>query len=273
MSEPRTVWVTGAASGMGASHAQRFAELGDRVGCWDVDEAELARVVKRIRGAGGEAEPVVADVTDWEAMAAGAEGVREALGPADVVVANAGILLGGEHIAELDPEAWRRVVDVNLTGAFHTAKAAIPQLRETGGGSMVLVSSICGLTASAGYGAYNASKHGVIGLMRTLAHELRFDGVNVNAVCPGWVRTPMLDVSADDAGGEAGEDHEAFASMTMIDRLIEPGEVTDAVVWLASAAARTITAVALPVEGGLLETRAWPETEHDRARRRDREST
>ena len=266
MSEPRTVWITGAASGMGASHARRFAAQGDRVGCWDVQAEALAAIVEEIRAAGGEAVGVVADVTDWEAVVVAAEEVRNALGPADVVVANAGILLSGEHIADLDPAAWRRVIDVNLTGAFLTAKAAIPQLRETGGGSMILVSSVCGLTASSGYGAYNASKHGVIGLMRTLAHELRFDGINVNAVCPGWIRTPMFNVSLEEAEAP-GEDLDAFARMTMIDRLIEPGEVTDAVVWLASPGARAITAVALPVDGGLLESRAWPETAEDRARR------
>jgi NAD(P)-dependent dehydrogenase (short-subunit alcohol dehydrogenase family) len=266
MSEPRTVWVTGAARGMGASHARRFAELGDRVGCWDLEPEGLGALVDEIRVAGGVAEGVVADISDWEAVSAGAATLREALGPAEVVVANAGILLSGEHIADLEPAAWRKVIDVNLTGAFLTAKAAIPQLREIGGGSMILVSSICGLTASSGYGAYNASKHGVIGLMRTLAHEMRFDGVNVNAVCPGWIRTPMFDVSLDEAS-EPGDDLDAFARMTMIDRLIEPGEVTDAVVWLASPAARTITAVALPVDGGLLESRAWPETDEDRALR------
>ncbi len=266
MSEPRTVWVTGAASGMGASHARRFASMGDRVGCMDVQAKPLNELVEEIRRDGGAAEPAVVDITDWEAVAAAAGALREALGPADVVIANAGILLSGEHIADLEPDAWRRVIDVNLTGTFLTAKAAIPQLRETGGGSLILVSSICGLTASSGYGAYNASKHGVIGLMRTLAHELRFDGVNVNAVCPGWIRTPMFDVSHDEAE-DPGEDEEAFAGMTMIDRLIEPDEVTDAVVWLASPAARTITAVALPVDGGLVESRAWPETAEDRARR------
>jgi NAD(P)-dependent dehydrogenase (short-subunit alcohol dehydrogenase family) len=253
---------------MGASHATRLASLGDRVACWDVAEDALAALVERIRGAGGEAEAIVADVTDWEAMAAGAARAQAALGPASVVIANAGVLSGAEHIGDLDPQAWRRVLDVNLTGAFLTAKAAIPQLREAGGGSLILISSICGLTASSGYGAYNASKHGVIGLMRTLAHELRHDRVRVNAVCPGWVRTPMLDLSVDDAGAGDSGDLEQFAEMTMIDRLIEPEEVTDAVVWLASDAAAPITAVALPVEGGLLETRAWPDTDEDRARKR-----
>jgi len=266
MSEPRTVWVTGAASGMGASHARRFAELGDRVGCWDRDADPLDELVGSIQAAGGTAEAICADITDWDAVERGAATLRDALGPADVVVVNAGVISNGDHIADIDPEDWRRVVDVNLTGAFLTAKAAIPQLRETGDGSMVLISSICGLTASSGYGAYNASKHGVIGLMRTLAHELRLDGVNVNAVCPGWVRTPMLQGSVDDAA-DAGDDLKALTDMTMIDRLIEPGEVTDAVVFLTSPASRAITGVALPVEGGLLESRAWPETDQDRALR------
>ena len=200
---------------------------------------------------------MVADVTDWEAMQAGAARLREALGPADVVVANAGIILTGEHVDELDPEAWRKVIDVNLTGAFLTAKAAIPQLRETGGGTLILISSICGLTASAGFGAYNASKHGVIGLMRTLANELGPDGITVNAICPGWVRTPMLDASLEDADADPA-DLSAFTDMSLIERLIEPEEITEAVVWLASPGARMVTGTALPIEGGLMEKRAWP---------------
>jgi 2-dehydro-3-deoxy-L-rhamnonate dehydrogenase (NAD+) len=256
----RTVWVTGAAGGMGASHARRFAGRGDRVGCWDVDAEALKAVVGEIQTGGGTAVPAIADVTDWQAVQAAAAGVREALGPASVVIANAGVLPSGEHVRELDPEAWRRVIDVNLTGAFLTAKAAIPQLRETGGGSLILISSVCGLTASAGYAAYNASKHGVIGLMRTLAHELGDAGITVNAVCPGWVRTPMLDQSLE-AGRDAGSSPEDYARMGLIERLVEPEEVTDAVEWLASPGARMVTAVALPLDGGLMEQRAWPPEE------------
>lgn len=265
MSAPRTVWVTGAASGMGTSHARRFAAIGDRVGCWDVNAEALEDVVAGIRADGGEAEAAVADITEWDAVQAGAAGLREALGPAQVVIANAGVVPSGDHIENLDPAAWRQVIDVNLTGGFLTAKAAIPQLREAGGGSMVMISSICGLVASSGYGAYNASKHGVIGLARTLAHELAPLGVRVNAVCPGWVRTPMFDVSADDAAEP--EDLDAFTSMNLIERMVEPGEVTDAVVWLTSPQSSMVTGIALPVEGGLLEKRAWPETEQDQASR------
>jgi NAD(P)-dependent dehydrogenase (short-subunit alcohol dehydrogenase family) len=255
--EPRTVWVTGAASGMGAAHARRFAELGDRVGCWDVQAEALDEVVAKIRAAGGQAHAVVADITDPEAVEAGAAELREALGPAAVVIANAGIILTGEHIEELELDAWRMVVDVNLTGAFLTSKAAIPQLREAGNGSLILVSSVCGLTASAGFGAYNASKHGVIGLMRTLANELGGDGITVNAVCPGWVRTPMLHASVEDADADPGDLSE-FTDMSMIERLVEPEEVTEAIVFLASPAARMITGTALPIDGGLMEKRAWP---------------
>lgn len=257
MTQPRTVWVTGAANGMGASHARRFAAAGDRVGCIDVEREALGEVVAAIHAEEGAAEAVVADVSDWEAMRTAAATLRERLGPASVVVANAGVVPTGEHVEELEPTAWRRVLEINLTGAFLTAKAAIPQLREAGGGSLILISSICGLTASAGFGAYNASKHGVIGLMRTLANELAPDGVTVNAVCPGWVRTRMLDVSAEDAGVESGQP-EAFTAMNLIERLIEPEEVTSAVEWLASPAARMVTGTALPVDGGLMEKRAWP---------------
>jgi len=255
VSKPRTVWVTGAASGMGAAHALRFASMGDRVGCWDVQGEALGELVESIRASGGEAEGIVADVTDWEAVRDGASRLREALGPAAVAVANAGIVLTGDHVEDLDPAAWSRVLDVNLTGAFLTAKAAIPQLRETDAGSLILVSSVCGLTTSPGYAAYNASKHGVIGLMRTLANELGPDGITVNAICPGWVRTPMLDQSVE---ADAGGDVDAFARMHLIERLIEPAEVSDAVAWLASPGARMVTGVALPIDGGLLESRDWP---------------
>jgi NAD(P)-dependent dehydrogenase (short-subunit alcohol dehydrogenase family) len=222
-----------------------------------VHAANLEQTVAGIRAAGGVAEAIPADLTDWEAVEGGAARLREMLGPASVVVANAGIVLTGEHVEDLDPRDWRRVLEVNLTGAFHTAKAAIPQLREGENGRLILIASVCGLTASPRYAAYNASKHGVIGLMRTLANELGPEGITVNAVCPGWVRTPMLDQSIAEAA-QSGSEVDAFARMNLIERLIEPEEVSDAVVWLASPGARMVTGVAMPVDGGLLESRDWP---------------
>jgi NAD(P)-dependent dehydrogenase (short-subunit alcohol dehydrogenase family) len=158
-------------------------------------------------------------------------------------------------VADLDPARWADVLRINLTGVFHTAKAAIPQM--TGGGAMVLVSSISGLRGYAGAGAYNASKHGVIGLMRTLANELA-PGVRVNAVCPGWVDTPMFDAQVEIAGLGRDEAVHRWAPDQLIERLITPDEVSDAVLWLLSPAARMITGVALPVDGGMLE-RTLPE--------------
>ena len=254
-SASRTVWVTGAANGMGASHARAFARAGDRVGCWDLPGDALESLVTEIRADAAEAVGAPADVSSWEQVEATAAELRDRIGPADVVVANAGILCTGEHLVDVDPADWQRVIDVNLTGVFHTAKAAVPQLRETGGGSLILISSIMGITASPGYAAYNAAKHGVIGLMRTLAHELGDRAVTVNAICPGWVRTRMLDQSLDDL--EPGETVESLTGMNLIDRLVEPAEVTDAVLWLASPGARMVTGVALPVDGGFMESRDW----------------
>ncbi len=251
----RTVWVTGAANGMGASHARAFARAGDRVGCWDLPGDALGTLVDEIRADAGEAVPAAADVSSWEQVESAAAELRDRIGPADVVVANAGIIRSGEHLVDVDPLDWQSVIDVNLTGAFHTAKAAVPQLRETGGGSLILVSSIMGITASPGFAAYNAAKHGVIGLMRTLANELGDDAITVNAICPGWVRTRMLGPSLDEL--EPGESVDSLTSMNLIDRLVEPEEVTDAVLWLASPGARMVTGVALPIDGGLMESRNW----------------
>lgn len=253
---PRTVWVTGAASGMGASHARAFARAGDRVGCWDLPGEKLEALVAELEAEGADAVAVAADVSSWDQVKSAAAELREKLGPADVVVANAGILATGEQLVDVDPADWQRVIDVNLTGVFHTAKAAVPQLRDTGGGSLILISSIMGITASPGFAAYNAAKHGVIGLMRTLANELGDDAITVNAICPGWVRTPMLEGSLDEL--EPGDSVDSLTAMNLIDRLVEPEEVTDAVLWLASPGSRMVTGVALPVEGGLMESRNWP---------------
>jgi NAD(P)-dependent dehydrogenase (short-subunit alcohol dehydrogenase family) len=237
---------------MGRRHAERLAETGAAVGCIDVDEAGLEVVVEGIRANGGVAEGATADVTRWSDVAAAGQSLRAALGPASVAVANAGIILGGDHVEQLDPADWQRVIDVNLTGVFHTTKAAIPQLREAGGGALVLISSTAGLGAGPGYAAYYASKHGVIGLMRTLANELAAESIRVNAVCPGWVDTGMVDSQAADADLSRAEATKLFTADHLIQRLIDPDEISDAVLWLASPNAAMVTGVALPVDGGHL---------------------
>ena len=245
-------WVTGAASGMGARHVERLAAAGASVGCIDRDEDGLNVLVDRIKGNGGTAEGVVADVSHWSDVSAAAAALKRALGPARVVVANAGIVPSGDFVEHLDPSEWERVLAVNLSGVFHTAKAAIPQLREAGSGSLVLISSTAGLGAGPGYAAYYSSKHGVIGLMRTLANELAGEEIRVNAVCPGWVDTPMVDEQAADLGLSRDAAANLFTADHLIQRLVTPDEVSDAVLWLASPQSSMVTGVALPVDGGLL---------------------
>lgn len=248
----QVAWVTGAGSGMGARHAERLAEAGARVACLDIDAAAAEQVAAKIRARGGVAVAAGADVGDCEAVRAAAAAAEQELGPVGLVVANAGILGPVSTVEALDPGEWDHVIRVNLTGVFHTAKGAIPQLRGKGG-SMVLVSSISGLRGYAQAAAYNASKHGVLGLMRTLANELAADGIRVNAVCPGWVDTPMFDAQVEIAGLGRADAIDQWAPDQLLERLITTDEVSDAVLWLLSDAAAMITGVALPVDGGMLE--------------------
>ena len=253
----RTAWVTGAGGGMGARHAERLAEAGARVACFDIDGDAAERVAAGIRAGGGAAVGVALDVSNWEATLAAATAADAELGPVGAFVANAGVLGPVAPVSDLDPADWERVLRVNLSGVFHTAKAAIPQMRGHGGG-IVLVSSISGLRGYVGAAAYNASKHGVIGLMRTLANELAGDGIRVNAVCPGWVDTPMFDAQVEVAGLDRAEAIRRWAPDQLIERLVTPDEVSDAVLWLLSGGARMITGVALPVDGGMLERTVAP---------------
>jgi NAD(P)-dependent dehydrogenase (short-subunit alcohol dehydrogenase family) len=244
------VWVTGAARGQGARHVERFAAAGARVGAIDSDQAGLEDLAARVRAAGGAVETAHADVTDWEAMVEATERFRRSFGDVSVVVANAGIVGEIASIESVDVAAWRRIVDVNLTGAFHTVKAAISQLRRSPGGAIVLVASAASYFAYPRYAAYCASKAGMLGLLRTAANELGSDGIRVNAICPGWVDTPMLDTEAQAAGIPREQAVSGWVQEQIFQRLIDPDEISDAVLWLASDSARMITGAALSIDGG-----------------------
>jgi NAD(P)-dependent dehydrogenase (short-subunit alcohol dehydrogenase family) len=247
----RVVAVTGAASGMGACCARRLAELGAAVGCLDASPG-VHEVVSEIEACGGRGDAVVCDVTDPDAVEAATAELERALGPASVAVLAAGVKASATPIAELELADWDRVVAVNLTGVFLSMKAGIAQLRRAGGGSIVVIASAAGLGAGPGYAAYYASKHGAIGLMKTAANELAGEGIRVNAVCPGWVDTPMFDAEVAEQGWDRARGIEEFAGDHLIQRLIEPDEIADAVIWLASPRASMVTGIALPVDGGLL---------------------
>lgn len=247
----RVVMITGAASGMGACFARRFAALDAAVGCIDASPAAVD-VAKEIKSGGGDAHGVVADVRDPAAIEAAAAELEQRLGPASVAVLGAGVKAASTPIADLDPADWDRVVAVNLTGVFLSMKAAIGQHRRAGDGTIVVIASAAGLGAGPGYAAYYASKHGTIGLMRTAANELAAERIRVNAICPGWVDTPMFDAEVAEMGWDRDHAVRTYAGDHLFQRLIEPDEIADAVIWLASPAASMVTGVAMPVDGGLL---------------------
>jgi len=182
--------VTGASRGIGRAIALAFAGAGAKVGLIARAEAALLEVEDAIKGAGGIAHWAVADVADSSQVDAAAQRLRSALGPADIVVNNAGNV-DRRPSREVDDVAWRRVLSVNLDGTFYVTRAFLADLTARGG-RVINISSIAGRQGTAELAAYCAAKHGVVGLTRSLAEELRGARVAVNAICPGSVDTQML---------------------------------------------------------------------------------
>jgi NAD(P)-dependent dehydrogenase (short-subunit alcohol dehydrogenase family) len=244
--------VTGAAQGIGRSVAESLAAEGYALALIDLREpaATLASLPKR----GADAFGIACDVSADAEVTAAAERVRKRFGRVDVLVNNAGIscIAPAEETA---PEQWRRVLEVNLTGPFLLCRAFGRMMLEAGAGSIVNVASIAGLRGVADRAAYNASKHGLIGLTRTLAAEWGGRGVRVSAVCPGWVKTEM-DVADQAAGGYVDTDITEQAPMG---RFAAPDDVAAAVVFLADPArSGFVNGVALPVDGGWTADASWP---------------
>jgi NAD(P)-dependent dehydrogenase (short-subunit alcohol dehydrogenase family) len=196
---------------------------------------------------------VMADVTDADAMAKLHESAQAARAPFDIVIANAG-MAESAPAHKITRELWQRTIDVNLTGAFLTVQPALSGMRARAFGRIVFIASTAGLKGYAYVAPYVAAKHGVIGLMRALAAETAAAGITVNAVCPGYTDTPMLDTSAAriaTATGRGVTDIRAsLASTNPQGRLVAPQEVAETVLWLCSDAAAAITGQAISVSGG-----------------------
>jgi len=266
----KVAFITGAARGQGRSHALRLAEEGADIigidGCREIPGTdypmatvvELAETAKEVEARGRRAFFAVADVRDATALeTALAEGV-EKLGRLDAVVANAGIAhLSPDGTLGIEPSIWQTVLDINLTGVWQTCRAAIRHLVD--GGAIVLISSAAGLKGYANIGHYVAAKHGVTGLMRTLATELGPRGIRVNSVHPSQVPTNMImndsiihQFVPDRAEPTIEEFAEASRRMHLLPiPWLEPEDISNAVLFLVSSEARYITGVALPVDGGV----------------------
>jgi NAD(P)-dependent dehydrogenase (short-subunit alcohol dehydrogenase family) len=252
MSEERRVAVvTGAAQGIGRRVAETLAARGFDLALTDLQPS--AATAESLRNANRRALDVPGDVSDEGHVSALAAAVDERFGRVDVLVNNAGISSIGPA-EDLDADEWRRVLDVNLTGPFLTSRAFGRAMLAAGRGSIVNIASIAGLRAVADRAAYNASKHGLIGLTRTLAAEWGARGVRVNAVCPGWVKTEM-----DEADQAAAHYTDAdIVGQVPLGRFAAPDDVAAAVAFLADdEASGFVNGVALPVDGGWSADASW----------------
>lgn len=248
--------VTGAGGGIGRACSLRFAEEGGRLACADVLEEPGRETVALIEAAGGEATFFAADVTDEASVAALYGAVESRFGAVHVLVNNAGVLLPGDgSVLETELEAWRRVLDINLTGVFLCCKHGIPKLLAAGGGSVVNMGSISGLVGSAtSQIGYAASKGAVIALTRDIAVELARRGVRANALCPGPVETPLaLQLYTDEAAWERRRVHIPAG------RLGKPAEIAEAALFLASDESSWVTGTSLVVDGGIAVAYTTPE--------------
>jgi SDR family mycofactocin-dependent oxidoreductase len=262
--------ITGAARGIGRAQAVRFAQEGADVVALDVCAAidtvrippatpdDLAETARLVAEAGGRIVTEIVDVRDADGLRAAADAGAERFGGLDIVCATAGITSRG-IAADISEPVWQTMLDVNLSGVWRTCKVAVPHLIARGSGSVILVSSIAGLRGLVGVAHYTAAKHGVVGLMRSLANELAPHGIRVNTVHPTNVDTPMIqndvvssafrpDLDRPPTGAEFAE---AARSMNMLDvPWVEPLDVANASLFLASEEARYVTASTLTVDAG-----------------------
>jgi meso-butanediol dehydrogenase/(S,S)-butanediol dehydrogenase/diacetyl reductase len=242
----RTALITGAGSGIGAACAQRLAAEGAKVAVVDISGKDAERVASRINEAGGEAMPLVADVTQSAQVQAAVDETVRAYGHLDILHANAGITPSLVPVGDCPEESWRRVLDVNLTGVFLCMKAALPVMRKQKKGVLLATASMAGITSSPAGIEYNVSKTGVIMLMRHIAHVYGPDGIRSVAICPGWVDTPFLEPLWDAFGGPS---RNILRQSSPLGRFATPEDVAASVAFLASDEASFISGTAFMIDG------------------------
>lgn len=249
----KVVIITGAGTGIGRGIARVMAREGATVICTDINPANAEETAADVRSSGGRAEAMRQDVTKWDSCRDVADKVLQSYGQIDVIVTNAGVSKS-VPITDLDEAEWDRVNDVNIKGVFFSVKSVIPHMIGRRYGKIITISSMVGKEGIPLFSHYCASKFAVIGLTQALAKELAPHNINVNAVCPGVVRTPLWDpllkqLSANKGITEA-EAWAEFVSGIPFARPQEPEDIGEAVAFLASDRARNITAESANVSGG-----------------------
>jgi NAD(P)-dependent dehydrogenase (short-subunit alcohol dehydrogenase family) len=238
--------ITGGGSGIGRATALLFGREGAKVVVADYNTEGGDRTVKTINEAGGAALFHAADVSNPQNVEALIKKGVESYGRLDCAFNNAGIEGEFATTPKCSMENWQRVISINLTGVFLCMKYEIEQMLKNGGGAIVNTASAAGLVGLAGSSAYVAAKHGVAGLTKTAALEFARKGIRVNAVCPGFIRTPMVERGLDK--GMVSEDQ--IIAAEPMHRMGKPEEIAEAVLWLCSEASSFVTGLPMPIDGG-----------------------
>lgn len=248
-SRPRTILVTGGASGIGRAAALLFAKQHANVVIADQNAERAEEVAREIKEAGGTAATAIGDLSDRAVAEAAVAVAVETFGGIDVLVNNAGILDKMSAAADTDDHEWLRVLEVNLTAPFLVTRAALPHLLKSGSAAIVFTASEASLRGSAAGAAYTASKHGVVGLAKSLAVMYRDNGLRTNVVAPGGTLTNLqlvdTDVDPDSHGLAVLQKYQAVAG-----RIADPSEPAEVIVFLASTAASNVNGAIVPVDNG-----------------------
>jgi (+)-trans-carveol dehydrogenase len=270
--EGKVAFITGAARGQGRAHAVRLAQEGADIIAVDICKKidtvdliaastpeDLAETADLVKGHNRRIVTAEVDVRDYDALKAAVDSGVEQLGRLDIIVANAGIGNGGQTLDKTSEVDWTAMIDINLGGVWKTVKAGVPHLLKGGrGGSIILTSSVGGLKAYPHTGHYVAAKHGVVGLMRTFAVELGAQNIRVNSVHPTNVNTPLfmndgtMRLFRPDLENPGPDDMKVVGQLmhTLPIGWVEPEDIANAVLFLASDEARYVTGVTLPIDGG-----------------------
>ncbi len=247
----RHVLITGGGTGIGAAIARALSQEGARLSLAGRRKAPLDAMAAELPNTAA----IVADIAKEADCAAMLKAAQAAHGPVDIVIANAGAA-SSAPAAKIDLKAWQQAIDVNLTGAFLTVSAALADVTRVPGGRIIFIASTAGLKGYPYVASYVAAKHGVVGLMKALSIEFAAKGVTVNAVCPGFTDTALLDTAADTISAKTGRSIEdsraALAKDNAHGRLVTPEEVAATVLWLCSPGAASISGQAIAVTGGPL---------------------